>query len=249
MRIPKLNTSPHVCTIRLVSTAAPPSSHQLSFTGHMQTVNTVAPLHSLAFCLYFLRQNNGYKRQSGKNKIWCKAQILVPEDWLNWPGGLVKKKKKQPRREGEHYYWPTSAPRMCQCFNNFLQASWPLALVLLHTGRRAALLSWSQICIVFALCFMRKICLGGHLGRNITEGIKRSTLLRRNASTLQHLQVFPLLTKWQKIHSLILFIRQQIPAATPFSFNLSSQSHSLNNECVCVCVRTRVSLCAYGVPE
>lgn len=103
-----------------------------NYTGHMQAVNVMAPLPSLAFCLYFLRQNNGYKRQSGKNKIWCKAQILVPEVWVNWPGGLVKKKKKQPRREGEHYYWPTSAPRMCQCFNNFLQASWPLALVLLH---------------------------------------------------------------------------------------------------------------------
>lgn len=130
MWIPQFNTNPHVYTIRLVSTSSPPSSHQLFYDGHMRTVNTMSPLHSLAFCLYFLRQNNGYKRQSGKNKIWCKAQILVPEDLVNWPGGLVK--KKQPRREGEHYYWPTSAPCMCQCFNNFLQACWPLALVLLH---------------------------------------------------------------------------------------------------------------------
>lgn len=122
----------------------------------MQTVNTVAPLHSLAFCLYFLRQNNGYKSQSGKNKIWCKAQISVPEDWVNWLGGLVKKKKKQPRREGEHYYWPTSAPCMCQCFNNFLQASWPLALVLLHRTKKqkkTTPLIWSQICIML-LSFM-----------------------------------------------------------------------------------------------
>lgn len=120
----------------LASTPAPRCSHQPGFTGQMQTVNT-PPLHSLAFCLYFLRQNNGYKSQSGKNKIWCKAQISVPEDWVNWLGGLVKKKKKsQPRREGEHYYWPTSAPCMCQCFNNFLQASWPFALVLLHRTKK-----------------------------------------------------------------------------------------------------------------
>lgn len=82
----------------LASTSAPPSSHPLSLTGHMQTVNTVAPLHSLAFCLYFLRQNNGYKSQSGKNKIWCKAQISVPEDWVNWLGGLVKKTTQERRR-------------------------------------------------------------------------------------------------------------------------------------------------------
>lgn len=140
MWISKLNRNPHVYTIHYIevdtrSTSTPPSSHQPFYTGHMQTVNAMAPLHSLAFCLYFLRQNHGYKRQSGKNKIWCKAQISVPEDWVNWPGGLVK---KQPRREGEHYYWPTSAPRMCQCFNNFLQASWPLALVLLHRTKNCA---------------------------------------------------------------------------------------------------------------
>lgn len=98
MWISKLNTNPHVCTLRLVSTSAPPSSHQLFCTGHMRTVNTKAPLHPLAFCLYFLRQNNGYKRQSGKNKIWCKAQILVPEDWVNWPSGLVKKPTQERRR-------------------------------------------------------------------------------------------------------------------------------------------------------
>lgn len=148
-------TNPHVCTTRLVSTSCPSSSHQHFDISHMRAVNTMAPLHSLAFCLYFLRQNNGYKRQSGKNKMWCKAQISVPEDWVNWLSGLVK---KQPRREAGHYYWPTSAPRMCQCFNNFLQASWPLALVFLCTGQRAALLSWSQVCIVFP-GFMGKVCL------------------------------------------------------------------------------------------
>lgn len=158
MWILKLNTNPHVYTIRLVSTWAPPSLNQLFFSGHMQTVNTMALLHSLAFCLYFLRQNNGYKRQSGRNKIWCKAQISVPEDWVNWLGGLVKKKKKkkQPRREGEHYYWPTSAPCMCQCFNNFLQASWPLFCC---TGQRATLLNWSQTCIVLD-SFLGNVCPG-----------------------------------------------------------------------------------------
>lgn len=135
----------------LASTPAPRSSHQLCFTGHMQTVNTVAPLHSLAFCLYFLKQNNGYKSQSGKNKIWCKAQISVPEDWVNWLGGLVKKKKKNNPGEKESII--TGPPQLCQCFNNFLQASWPLALVLLHRTKKTTLLIWSQICIML-LSFM-----------------------------------------------------------------------------------------------
>lgn len=104
----------------LASTSAPPSSHPVCFTGHMRTVNTVAPLHSLAFCLYFLRQNNGYKSQSGKNKIWCKAQISVPEDWVNWLGGLVKK-----NNPGEKESIITGPPQLHACANVLITSSRP----------------------------------------------------------------------------------------------------------------------------
>ena len=97
------------------------------------------------------KENNGYKRQSGKNKIWCKAQISVPEDWVNWPGGLVKKPTQERRRALLLAHLSSMHVPM---FNNFLQASWPLALVLLHRAK-----SWSprqsQVCVVF-LCFVEK---------------------------------------------------------------------------------------------
>lgn len=219
MWIPKLNTNACLCHMVYFN---PPSSHQLLFTCHMQTVNTTAPLHSLAFCLYFLRQNNGYKRQSGKNKIWCKAQISVPEEWVNWLGGLVK---NQPRREGEHYYWPTSALCMCQCFNNFLQASWPLAPVLLQRTKS------HPPKLVF---FHRSVCLCRHLCRTTAEEIHTIWSEFHHTVAFTTSRTVIQTSKTDKTH-----FTMQTHVAESFcdsiSFNLFfSQSHSVNNVCVSV---------------
>lgn len=59
---------------------------------------------------------------------------------------------------------------MCQCFNNFLQASWPLALVLLH---RTKSYPPKLVSDLYCVClFHGNVCLGGHLGRNIAEKSK-----------------------------------------------------------------------------
>lgn len=63
---------------------------------------------------------------------------------------------------------------MCQCFNNFLQASWPLALVLLHRTKKRTLLIWSQICVML-LSFMGMSRPCGHLGKD-SEKRKSRTL-------------------------------------------------------------------------
>lgn len=132
----------------------------------------MAPLYTLAFCLYFLRQNNGYKRQSGKNKIWCKAQISVPVDLVNWASGLLKKNEKKNNNAGEMegiITGPPQLPCMCQCFNNFLQASWPLALVSLCRTKSCPPELVSGLYCALPPCFHGKACQHEHLGREITD--------------------------------------------------------------------------------
>lgn len=67
-----------------------------------------------------------------KSDVKLRSQSL--KTGLIGPVVLLRKKEKS-RGEGEHYYLPTSAPRMCQRFNNFLQASWPSALLELAPSR------------------------------------------------------------------------------------------------------------------
>lgn len=125
-----------------------PAPHHFSYTGHMQTVNTMAPLHSLAFCLYFLSQNDGYKSQSGRNKNWCKAQISFPEDWVNWPGGLVKRQKAKKYSAGERKSIITGPPQLRACAKALITSSRPPGPCFHCAGQSAALLSWFQICVV-----------------------------------------------------------------------------------------------------
>lgn len=83
------------------------------------------PLHSLAFCLYFLSQNDGYKSQSGRNKIWCKAQISFSEDRVNWPGGLVKRQQKKKYSAGEGKSIITGPPQLRACAKALITSSRP----------------------------------------------------------------------------------------------------------------------------
>lgn len=139
---------------------------------------------------------------------------------------------------------------MCQCFNNFLQASWPLALVLLH---RTKSYPPKLVSDLYCVClFHGNVCLGGHLGRNIAEKSKIHSISRECRHTVAFTAsstASKMTKKKQKTGEIQVIMQHHITESCcdSISFNLSSQSHSANNACGCVLVQ--VCLCAYGVLE
>lgn len=131
---------------------------------------------------------------------------------------------------------------MCQCFNNFLQASWPLALILLHRTKSCPPKLVSGLYCV--RLFHGKVCLGGHLGRHITDKSKIQTISRECHHSLAFTSKCTA-SKMTKNVEIQFIMRHHITESCcdSISFNLSSQSHSLNS--VCVCQYVCVSVCIW----